>query len=316
MSDSVIYDNIFEAIRALDPHNMVLKALTEQTGGLILHQKYQMLDMQNGKYGMFLCGFSSCYFRGEPKEYEQCIPSLYRIRNERQRLIAQLKTLDFIMYLETHPDLKKKEEQGLYIDYLALAQHYGFATNMLDLTNEILTAAYFATHVYDPYFNKMTIAAKGVGQIRWRTEFPEPVGRLRMIGLQPLVRPGLQSAYGMILSEDEDFADMSETVKFRQDAEANQLFHRVFLQGEKMYFPDEGMDFVVRTIQNSNAVTSMAILRYCKETGADEAVIREMVSSSNTFVVDAPLVCNNMPYYVFNHLPAQPISFRPIMVIG
>ena len=316
MSDSIIYDNIFEAIRALDPHNMVFKALTEQTGDLILNQNHQTLNKQNEKHGMSLCGFSTCYFRGEPEEYERCIPSLYRIRDERQRLIAQLKTLDFIMYLETNPDLRKLEEQRLYVDYLVLAQYYGFATNMLDLTNDILTAAYFATHVYDPYFNKMTVASKGVGQIRWGTECSELVGRLHMIGLQPLVRPGLQSTYGINLSEAEDFADMSANIKFHQDAEANQLFNKMFFQGEKMYFPDEGMNFVVRTIQNSDAVTSMAILRYCKETGANETVIRKMVLSSNIFVVDAPLVCNNMSYYVLNHLPAQPISFRPIMVIG
>ena len=132
MSDSVIYDNIFEAIRALDPQNIVLEALNGRTGGLIRHQHYQMLSLQNGKYGLFLSGLYSHYFRGEPQVYEHCTPSLFRIATADDRLIAQLKATDFMMFLETHPEIQAREADGQYIDYLALAQHYGFATNMLD----------------------------------------------------------------------------------------------------------------------------------------------------------------------------------------
>ena len=35
------------------------------------------------------------------------------------------------------------------VNFMALAQHYGFETHLLDLTNDFMTALFFATCYYD-----------------------------------------------------------------------------------------------------------------------------------------------------------------------
>ena len=316
MSDSVIYDNIFEAIRALDKNNIVLSALGGRSGGVIRRQNYITLKLPDGKYGFFLNSLSLQFFRGESQVFDHCKPSLYRIVDKGDRVIAQLRAIEFVSFLKTFPDLSKAEEDGRYIDYKALAQHYGFATDMLDLTNDILTAAYFATHVFDPYTNNTAVAGEGTGQIRYTTLLPEPDGRLHMIGMQPLARPGLQSAYGMILTEDEDFASMSNIVRFKQDPDKNMLFHSLFLQGNDLYFPNEGVVAAAEKIKYAPAITSMAIHKYCEEKKADVAKIRKLVTDKDLYIVDAPLVCNNMPFDKTDVMPSGAKNLRPIMIIG
>ncbi len=318
MSDSVIYDNIFEAIRFLNPSCPALEALDGKDGGLLHSQNYQLLQLEDGKYGYFLCGFNSTFYRGEDRLYDTCVPSLYR-RKGVERIIARLRAIDFILYLKERPDIQMEVQTGRHIDFLALAQHYGFATNMVDITEDLMTAAYFATHAYDEFYKDYAVVPEGIGQIRFTVEFAEPVGRLRMIGLQPLARPGLQSGYGIVLDENEDFARMSGTVKFKQDIDMNQRFHQLFLQGKELYFPNEPeMNFVTNIIKESNAVTSKAVEVYCEETGENNAEVRKQLADAKIFVVDAPLVCNGMPYYVAASNPGKrkPRSFRPIMTIG
>ena len=38
------------------------------------------------------------------------------------------------------------EQAGLVVNYEALAQHYGIATNMMDMTNSPLVAAFFRNY--------------------------------------------------------------------------------------------------------------------------------------------------------------------------
>lgn len=77
------------------------------------------------------------YFRGQSKEYKFLIPGIYRnidyLKNEK-RMIEEAE-------LSYPKELRKIEAQT---DKLALMQHYGLPTRILDITTNALIALYFA----------------------------------------------------------------------------------------------------------------------------------------------------------------------------
>ena len=73
---------------------------------------------------------------------------------------------DFKAILQENPQIKDLERAGLLVNFEALAQHYGIATNMMDMTNSPLVAAFFATTGYDAvsdsYYPILHTVSKGV----------------------------------------------------------------------------------------------------------------------------------------------------------
>jgi len=82
------------------------------------------------------------YFRGQSKEYEFVIPGIYRnieyLKNEK-KMIEEAE-------LSYPKELRKIETQT---DKLALMQHYGLPTRILDITTNALIALYFAVSDFE-----------------------------------------------------------------------------------------------------------------------------------------------------------------------
>ncbi len=316
MSDSVIYDNIFEAVRQLDPNNIILRALNN-IGGVVLHQNYEIIEFPDGTTGAIIPSLNMAYYRGEHRAYDSCKASVYRIKNKTERMLAELKTIEFTQYLCTLDNVKRAIENNEHVDLLAMAQHYGFATNIIDVTNDLLTAAFFATHERCPYRNIMAVVAEGIGQIRWSTELFGISPKLRLIGRQPLDRPGNQTAYGICIPESEDYALQSGAIKFRQNPRMNQLFHSSVISGADYFFPpDPLMEAVVGIIKSSCCYTSMAIDEYCNTAGVKYEAVSEMIKENNGYVVDAPLVCHNMPITYYENVPGGDVRVKPMFIMG
>lgn len=317
MSSSIVYDNIFEAVRAIDPNHALLNH-EGVIGGMVRHQQFTCLDMGDGRVGAFPLELSPMYYRGESGLYDTCYSNLQRIADEEERLIWQLKTLDFILLLKRHPRIQSGLEQNEYIEFQALAQHYGFPTNMLDLTNDLVVAAYFATHEVNAVTGEFQVKTEGIGQIRYSCEFFMPQGRLVPVGLQPLARPGQQSAFGIFLGEKEDYAAGSASVRFRQSPQENQKLHQSVLGGPQMFFPEEPVTGLADRIKTANVVTREAVEAYCSESGHRAAKLEEFLEKKGIYIVDAPvaswLMLSDLPNSVPSFARRSPV--RAGMMIG
>ena len=316
MKDSTVCDNIYEAIRVFEPNHPVLDH-SDMPGGLVRHQNFTLLKMDDGTVGAFALDWNMTFYRGENQDFPTCRPNLYRISDPQERMIAQIKAWDFILFLQQSPDIEAGLEQKQYIDFWALAQHYEFPTAMLDLTNDIMVAAFFAVSYTNPATGRFEVKEEGLGQLRQYTGFIVPDGKLRPIGLQPLARPGLQSGFGLWLPEEEDLADQCTTVRFRHSREANEKFMQSILGGIESFLPQEPIVGLAEKIKMTNVVTSMALQRYCEENGEDIAKAEQILRKKNIYVADAPVVCWEMLASLPVAVPARPRAgvLRPVFSI-
>lgn len=121
-----------------------------QTGGTVIHMPY----------GLRIITFPSKrqLFRGEVQNYHSSVPSLNRIlkdgmdENEKElnRVKAHLRKWQFANLIWNINVVPYWEAKLSDVNFDALAQHYGLATHLLDLTNDFKAALFFATCRYIP----------------------------------------------------------------------------------------------------------------------------------------------------------------------
>ena len=147
-------------------------------------------------------------WRGECEFHEKCKPSLYRHKwSPLEALERQVQLEDFRLLLQENPQIKEMKGAGLDVNYIGLAQHYGIETNVLDLTNSFLVAAFFATTTYDSltdaYYPILHYVSQGViyfFSMGCMSNFgQEPF--IWPIGLEALRRPGEQRGFGLEMTD-------------------------------------------------------------------------------------------------------------------
>lgn len=121
-----------------------------QTSGTVIHMPF----------GLRIITFPSKWqlFRGEIQNYHRSIPSLNRLlkdcmdekEKELNRVIAHLRKWQFGSLIWNINIVPYWEAKLSDVNLDALAQHYGFATHLMDLTNDFKAALFFATCKYVP----------------------------------------------------------------------------------------------------------------------------------------------------------------------
>lgn len=298
MPDTVKCKNIVEAIRYLAPDHILCSCLNRE--GLAMNfQNTTPLTMPDGRTGfMCLSLGNSDLFRGEPQIYDTCKSSLYRIHDRDDRIVALTKSYEFMEFINELPEVKLYLNNNFWYEPWALAQHYGFATPMIDLTNEIAVAAFFATHKYDFVSKSYRLMKEGVGRIRCQkgTAFDPDCQKVRPIGVQPFMRPSNQYGLGYWIPENEDFAQQSISVEFDQDESVNKRLEVAMGGPETVFFPNEYISQMASVIKLENVVTNKAIKAFAEDKpylkpqpGLDE--IRDTLKRKGVFIVDAPVIC-------------------------
>lgn len=182
-----------------------------------------MVTQRKGKY----------YFRGENAYYGASRPSLYRTFNSTSsnwvnKLVGKLK-IDMCGYFLDQFDAIKKWPIS-NINYLALAQHYGLRTPMMDLTSNLMTALFFMCCKFednkwhpltksdiehrnsrsdverlggDSRFGILYRTPTDINDMKWVTEnYKSNSQRITPIGYQPFMRCSSQNGYMLLISDE------------------------------------------------------------------------------------------------------------------
>lgn len=97
-------------------------------------------------------------FRGESQQYVRSLPSLNRAIERRKlapwdaelyRAVAYMRVWQFGKFIWQFDIIPYWEATYSDVNYMALAQHYGFETSLLDITNDVRVALFFATCKYE-----------------------------------------------------------------------------------------------------------------------------------------------------------------------
>lgn len=213
-----------------------LYAITDEHGYVVLHSGI---------------GFPPYLYRGQPEEYELCVPTLGRLQSSEDKLLALCRNAAFEDVLSEHPFIRASRKirylnHPLRIDSQGLAQHYGQATDLLDFTSNFDVASFFAvcyldieTGEYRPIVNSEKIG------IIYRIQ-PALFGaididtQLEAIGWQPLKRPEQQRAFGLKMKKgfSINMLPYFEIIKFRHCEKVSNRIWKSFDEG-RVLFPDD-----------------------------------------------------------------------------
>ena len=242
---------------------------------------YTMITKETGKNIPILFPNSAnpfLFFRGQNQFYENCVPTIYRVPNGMTDddffIISRIKTMEFIRIIKNHPVLKDFNN-NFYVDFLALAQHYAFPTEYLDVTNDKWVAAFFAcTRVENGQYYPVDCDFRdGVGVLYISLPKEQQIGlnndifdKLTTIGFQYFKHPSNQSSFYYKLNKDESFNDSKyfRMIRFRHDITAsNVIFNMAY--NKHRFIPDDHLTEIANKVLDKSYQFSIQSIVEAKE---------------------------------------------------
>lgn len=250
-----------------------------------------------------LCPCSQTTFtlmRGESDYHADSHPSIFRpqknMSNEDYRLIARLRACEFIVILKRHPVVQELESI-CKVEYMATAQHYEFATEYMDVTNQKWVAAFFACtekkgDKYIPVVprDEKKIGVVYVGEPTNNQTYPDNV---KALGFHYFPRPTRQNALVYQMTENENFdADpFFKRIVFRHDAAASEFAFKMSYEQQR-YFPWDRWAEIADSIRQSDYPISQAAIDESRNYGITQSVdvVREILLRNHV-----PFTASNVP---------------------
>lgn len=209
------------------------------------------------------------YYRGQSTRYIPSLPTLYRKKlSDAQRYQERLKYMEFRLLIESHPILDKyrggfsyrfpdgEKQLPFHVNHLGLAQHYGIATELIDITSDMWVAAFFAATSYkgdDKY--EVYDDEDGNGVIYVFDQKKSLNKTATPIGIQPFSRPGEQRGYCIKMGEGEDFENIATAIEFKHNKRVNELIFNMANCSLKL-FPN---DILKRKVDELNKLSSFSV---------------------------------------------------------
>lgn len=221
--------------------------------------------------------FSMQMYRGQTKEHPRCIPTLARLEKVEEQILALCRRIAFEDAIGEHPMVNLAErirlwDSPLYVDREGLAQHYGLATDMLDVTSHFDVACFFVTCAwsnedrrYQPVVSEEALGAMyriTPALMNSMAEPGEPFGPLHIVGWQPLPRPEQQRAFVVKMKSEQDLTSLPtvETFRFRHQAYISHRIWNAFDKGEAL-FPKDAAAELTRRAESLSEFTECQIER-------------------------------------------------------
>lgn len=257
---------------------------------------FEPMRMEDGTHILMpLSPAQHSYYRGESSYHEDCRPSLYREgMTAADIFVERIKRCEMELMMRQYPitalfanSIQAQAPDKTWIPipfrigYDGMAQHYGIKTEFMDITLDPWTAAFFAATKYDDATDTYTPIEDtdkyqyGAFYLRNEIPLPDPShSRIDVVGMQPLLRPGCQSAYVFRMNPGENFNTMAQIDLFRHDAEVNRKIFEQANCGNKLFpkelIGDKIRSEIVKGEEFSPLAFSEAKRRYFATTGDEE----------------------------------------------
>lgn len=232
--------------------------------------------------------FSSILYRGQNAFHSVCKPTIHRPMRKSAKLIALLKKTEFIETIQSNPfvhllqDISitpfPNKQYGIKIDFEALAQHYEFKTNHLDLTRSKEVAMFFASTLYDSKTRSFSPFTEDREVVLYKYNIQLALilneGTLNPIGFQPLPRPNLQKAFSIAFDKNINFND-SKIVNYDRiivSKEESKRLYEMFEGGMKL-FPQDMFDEFAYEILDSDSIPIDVIEMYSSRFRINKKII-------------------------------------------
>lgn len=266
--------------------------------------KFECVRISSGKRILLPTAIDYAYlFRGQGQDYPKNLPTLYRSECSLEQIFLQrLKMMEFQIFLQQLPQISFFKENNYVIDYVGLAQHYGFKTDVIDLTSDIDVALFFAMcdlpigkteyvcksddkpyigYVYCVPTFANSMKNNKIDEIFWGT-------RLSAIGLQPFERPGAQKGFSYKLNMGEELKSLVYSFSYTQEDSEN--IYRKFSQGRTLW-QDDSIAKSARNINESKQFSYNAFNACVKQYGDKKKInsYKEYLRSQGYSLCKSPI---------------------------
>jgi len=279
--------------------------------------RWELCLYQDKKF-LYPCDPPEHLFRGQIKRYQPCLPALCRgtvtshrplyefpIEAQVEYIIRVAKSWMFVFEIDKHPALKWADENQVFIDEYAIAQHYGFATNLFDATQSFAVAAFFATCVQEGSSWRPATEDDGTGII-YRLDWKSAAkGFFEPIGLQVFPRPEQQWAWSIDSNHGADLerAPWVSYVEFDHNVEVSQYFYEMF-DGGLSLFPPDPLNEVAHNIMESKIVWSYILDKVIERLSSQKSGILPKLSEMLQKEVKKSIqIVTDEPKFIDSYLP-------------
>lgn len=243
-----------------------------------------------------------CLYRGQNFNHKQMLPGYLRpniVNNEIMHCVEYIKREEFKLLFKQTPYytlLRRLSVMGHFFEFDldAVAQHYEFATNYLDVTKDVRVALFFAYTVckdgkyypvqdFNEYKPTLYIANQSLMHVINKNI-------VRPVGFQAVMRPLLQTAFALnMTSENKDILSNFIEIELPQSPEVALAIYRSFNDGRDI-FPDEPVMSLKNIVRERRDLNEGLFKQYCREYKKPEAVLREKLEENFRITNTLPLI--------------------------
>lgn len=262
------------------------------------------IEVESGNFGVFLGHeFNPFIYRGENKDYKEFIPSSkrFKLKNktncDEERLrhcVEWINKKDFIEFFKETPYYKRCSEFEVLgckfkFDLNALAQHYEFVTDYIDISRDMAVAMFFAyTYIHDGKYYPITDFKKYKPTLyiaNLADIFKKDESILKIIGFQSALRPFIQKAMALDMNASNGIKKLFNKIKLPQSAEiANGIFEH-FKQGATI-FPNDFLGSCASGIKAQKTLPVPYLKEYCELFKQDRKYIEKLINESSYTLTD------------------------------
>jgi FRG domain len=223
-------------------------------------------------------------FRGQTRRYQPCFPSVSRHISDNSLTLNQTKNDELLILiinlikaqwfcetLELTPQFKWATEKKMYVNRMALAQHYELPTGYLDLSQSIDVSSFFACCKFENGSWSAMTSGEGIIYMVDLREMHNWTERIKPIGLQIFPRPSEQWGWTFETYLGEDFDSLPYVRKyiFQHNEASSERILKLFDYGKNI-FPNDPLFDLAQKIKESQKIPYSTTIKIIEDLIKDE----------------------------------------------